>query len=400
MVGRRVREAGPLEPLRVGIEAELRRLGYSEGRTGQLLLLVTHLGRWMDERRMSCGDLNDEVVAEFFATSGRSWCRSPRSLAPVVAYLRAVGAAPVAAATRVGCTPAEIELWESFRRWCVHQRGLQPATAEVYVERAEACLRRWRPDGEIAVAELDASGVLAAIRSAAATMPGPSLRSTVTALRSLFRFLHATGRVRWSLVEAVPALKGRVRMTLPSPPPEQVAGRLVASCDTAKATGRRDAAILVVLSRLGLRAQEVASLCLEDIDWRRGEMRVAGKGGKVEVVPLPVDVGEALASYLSGDRPTTSSRAVFVKAVAPFGPLSSDGVSAVVRLACVRAGLSRLGPHRLRHMVATATLRAGAPLAEVSQLLRHNSAATTGIYATADAASVAALARPWPVPAR
>ena len=170
-------------------------------------------------------------------------------------------------------------------------------------------------------------------------------------------------------------------MIPPSPAPEEVAGRLVGSCDVARATGRRDAAILVVLARLGLRAQEVASLCLDDIDWRRGEMRVAGKGGKVEVLPLPVDVGEALVSYLSGGRPTTGCRAVFVKAVAPFGPMSSEGIGGVVRLSCERAGLSRLGPHRLRHLVATATLRAGASLAEVAQLLRHDSVATTGIYA-------------------
>ena len=208
MVGRRVRVAGPLEPFRAGIEAELRRLGYSEGRAGQLMLLVTHVGRWMDERRLACSELTDEVVAQFFATSRRSWCRSPRSLTPILAYLRAVGAAPAVPAKQVGRTPVEVELWDSFRRWCVDQRGLKPATAEVYLARAEACLRGWRADGEIIVSELDARGVLDAVRAAAVTMPGPSLRCTVTALRSLLRFLHATGRVQWSLVEAVPALEG------------------------------------------------------------------------------------------------------------------------------------------------------------------------------------------------
>jgi len=400
MTGKLVQTGGPLGPFRAGIEAELGRLGYSQGRAGQLMLLVGRVSRWMDERLLACGDLTDDAVAEFFATSGRSWCRSRRSLTPILGYLRAVGAAPPVQRKRVGRVPSEVELWEAFRRWCVDQRGLMPATADLYVARAEACLRGWEPDGEIIVSQLDARAVLAAVRAAADTLPGPSLRSTVTALRSLLRFLHTTGRVSRPLVDAVPALKGRVRMIPPSQVSTDVADRLVASCDLATATGRRDAAILVLLARLGLRAQEVASLCLEDIDWRRGEMRVTGKGGKVEVLPLPVDVGEALVSYASGGRPRTGSRAVFVKAVAPFGPMSSDGIGAVVRVACDRAGVARFGPHRLRHMVATATLRAGAPLIEVAQLLRHDTVATTGIYASVDPASVAALARPWPEAAR
>lgn len=400
MMGRRVQLDGPLGPFRAGIEAELGRLGYSEGRTGQLMLLVGHVSRWMNERRLACGDLTDDAVAEFFATSRRSWCRSPRSLTPILGYLRAVGAAPAVQRKRVGRIPSEVELWEAFRRWCVDQRGMMQATADVYVERAEACLRGRESDGEIIVSELDARAVLAAVRAAADTLPGPSLRCTVTALRSLLRFLHATGRVPRPLVEAVPPLKARVRMILPSPVSTEVADRLVASCDTATATGCRDAAILAVLARLGLRAQEVASLRLDDIDWRRGEMRVTGKGGKVEVLPLPVDVGEALASYLSGGRSRTDCRAVFVKAVAPFGPMSSDGIGGVVRVHCDRAGLARFGPHRLRQLVATATLRAGAPLMEVAQLLRHDTVATTGIYANVDPASVAALARPWPEAAR
>jgi len=399
MRGRPVR-GGPLEPLRAGIEAELERLSYSEGRVRQLMLATAHLSRWMDERRLACGDLTEDGVAEFLATSRWSWCRSPRSLTPVLEHLRAVGEAPAVTIKRLGRTPAEVELWDSFRRWCVDQRGLKVATAEAYVSRAEACLKAWRPDGEIVVGELDAGAVLAAVRAAADTMPGPSLRCTVTALRSLLRFLHATGRVRRALVEAVPALKGRVRTTLPSPVTEQVAERLIASCDRATAAGRRDAAILVVLARLGLRAGEVASLSLDDVDWRRGEVAVTGKGGKVEALPLPVDVGEALAGYLSGARPATTCRALFVAAVAPFGPMSRDGVGAVVRLSCDRAGVPRFGPHRLRHLVATATLRAGASLAEVAQLLRHDHSATTALYASVDPLSVAALARPWPGTAR
>jgi len=396
MAGGRVRVGGPLEPLRGGIQLELAAQGYSEGRADQLMLLVAHLSRWMEEHGLVCADLSVEVVAKFFAACGRSWCRSPRSLAPVLAHLRSIGAAPPAPAVRVGRTAAEVELWDSYRRWCVDQRGLKASTAEGYARRADACLRGWRPDREIALGELDGPAVLAAIRVAADNLPGPSFRCTVTALRSLLRFLHATGRTERPLVGAVPRLKGRVRTVVPSPVSEEVAEQLVASCKTTTPTGRRDAAILVVLVRLALRAQEVADLSLDDIDWRRGEVTVAGKGGRVDVMPLPADVGQAIADYLTGGRRAAPTRALFVKAVAPFGPMSSDGVAAVVRLCCHRAGLPRVGPHRLRHMVATETLRAGAPLAEVAQLLRHADVTTTTIYAAVDPVSVAALARPWP----
>jgi integrase/recombinase XerD len=392
----RVRVSGPLEPFKDGIEEALVAQGYSPGRMGQLMLLVAHLSRWLGERGLGCGDLSDEIVGDFFAVSRRSWCRSPRSLAPVLVYLRAIGAAPPAGTTLVGRTPAEAELWGSFRRWCVEQRGLKALTAEVYVWRCEACLRGWWPDDEITVGDLDGVAVLGAVRVAAESLPGPSLRCTVTALRSLLRFLHATGQTASPLVGAVPPMKGRVRTNLPSVMSEAAAEQLVASCDTTTVIGRRDAAILVVLVRLALRAHEVAGLTLDAVDWRRGEVAVAGKGGRVEVLPLPVDVGEAITGYLTDGRPATTWRELFLKATAPFGPISSDGVGAVVRLSCDRAGLPRVGPHRLRQMVATSTLRAGAPLAEVAQLLRHSDVATTSIYAAVDPVSVAALARPWP----
>jgi integrase/recombinase XerD len=135
---------------------------------------------------------------------------------------------------------------------------------------------------------------------------------------------------------------------------------------------------------------------LGDIDWRHGEMTVRGKGGRRDQLPLPVEVGEAIAAYLRGGRPATSSRAVFFTATAPVRPLSADGVALLVRRACDRAGVGRVGPHRLRYTVATETLRAGAPMSEVAQLLRHANQATSSIYASADQGAVAALAQPWP----
>jgi site-specific recombinase XerD len=173
--------------------------------------------------------------------------------------------------------------------------------------------------------------------------------------------------------------------------------RLLASCDRGTPGGRRDYAILTVLARLGLRAGEVAGLELDDLDWRGGEIIVRGKGNRAERLPLPADVGEAVAGYLRAGRPATAAgRTVFVRVKAPRRALTKGGVTQVVAAAGRRAGLGPLSAHRLRHTVATELLRAGAPLAEIGQLLRHRSALTTAIYAKVDRDALRTIARAWP----
>jgi site-specific recombinase XerD len=176
---------------------------------------------------------------------------------------------------------------------------------------------------------------------------------------------------------------------------EQVAA-LLAGCDRSTVMGRRDFAILTLLARLGLRGHEVAALRLDDVDWRAGELVVRGKARRLERLPLPRDVGQPLADYLRHGRPRCMCRSLFLRARAPQEPLSAAGVRSVVHHACDRAGLPRVGAHRLRHGVATQMLRAGAPLAEVAQVLRHADQATTVIYAKVDRVALATLARPWP----
>jgi integrase/recombinase XerD len=166
----------------------------------------------------------------------------------------------------------------------------------------------WRPDTEFSVADLDGRGVLTTVRAAADVLPGPSLRGLVTALRSFLRFLHATARSSASLVAAVPAMKSWPRTALPLAIPAAEARRLVAGCDPATARGRRDAAVLIVLIRLGLRAGEVARIELDDIDWRHGEMAIRGKGRRLDRLPVPVEVGEAIAAYLRGGVDVESCR--------------------------------------------------------------------------------------------
>jgi integrase/recombinase XerD len=393
-----IRVGGVLEPFRDGVHEALKASGYSISRTDHLLLLTAHVSRWLDEHGLHAGDLTDVAVEQFFGDfcSHHRWCSSPRSFSPVLAHLRSVGAAPPAGVPGAGGVWGELLV--GFRHYLVEQRGLTQATAHAYAKYSEACIRTWWPDGRIAVEALGAADVIAVVRSGADVMPPPTLRCMVTALRSLLRYFHATGMTNCSLVEAVPAMASWPPTALPSTFTAADAAGLVASCDLATVIGRRDAAVLRVLARLGLRANEVAGLTLDDIDWRAGELRVAGKGGRVDLLPLPADVGEAIAAYLGGRRPLSGSsgRALFLSTMAPFGPIGRSAITVIVYLACDRAGMGRVGPHRLRHMVATETLRAGAPLSEVAQLLRHAAVSVSAIYALPDPETVAALARPWP----
>ncbi|MDA8282407.1 MAG: tyrosine-type recombinase/integrase [Actinomycetota bacterium] len=389
---------GPLAPFAAGIEEALAAEGYLEESALPLLRLLSELSGWLTERSLGAADLTGEVIDRFFANGGGRRCqrRSPRSLKLILKFLASLGVVTSEGVARLGRDEIESELLEAFGVWCVAQRGLTATTAEQYVMRMAAFLKLWRPDGEVTIAEMDGRAVLATVRTASEVMPGPSLRCMVTALRSFLRFLYVTDRLSVLLVAAVPPLKCRPRTALPSAIPAADARRLVGCCDTTTSRGRRDAAVLLVLLRLGLRASEVARLELDDIDWRHGEITIKGKGGHGDVLPLPVEVGEAVAVYLHEGRPSSSSRSLFLTAVAPLRSLSCDGVALLVRRACGRAGVAQCGPHRLRHTLATETLRAGAPMAEVAQLLRHADQATSAIYAAADEAAVAALVRPWP----
>ena len=170
-----------------------------------------------------------------------------------------------------------------------------------------------------------------------------SVKRIVSALRSFLGFLYVEGLISQPLAQAVPSPPGWTLTGLPKTLPDSEVAALLASCDAERPAGRRDLAILTLLARLGLRAGEVAALRLDDIDWRRGELVVRGKAGRVDRLPLPADVGEKIAAYLRDGRPESAEcRAVFITALAPHGPLSPGGVTTVV--AAAGAGRARHDP--------------------------------------------------------
>jgi len=187
--------------------------------------------------------------------------------------------------------------------------------------------------------------------------------------------------------------------TLPKSITSDQVERLLEACDRRNAVGRRDYAILLMLARLGLRAGEIVAMDLEDLDWDTGELVVRGKGGRRDRLPLPRDVGAAVAAYLRLGRPTCSTRRVFIRMRAPLrGFANSIAICTIVERALTRAELDppRKGAHLLRHTLACTMLRGGASLAEIGEILRHRSPDTTAIYAKVDVTALRALAPAWP----
>jgi integrase/recombinase XerD len=390
----RVVIVGPLAVFADRFAAELERLGYSPFTAVEQVRLMAQLSCWMEDGGVDVADLTVSRAQAFLAERrehGRAHRCSPRALDPLLGFLRGLGVAPQA-------TPTPIEnaidrLFAEFEDHLAADRGLSDRTVAGYRRVARVFLADRFPDGELRLDRLTAADVSAFMLAQAGWRTPGSLSTTVTGLRALLRFLYLRGYTPLALAAAVPAVaqpRPRVLRTLS---PEEV-DKLLASCDQSTAIGLRDHAIVTVLARLGLRAGEVAGLCLEDIDWRAGELVVRGKGSHGRL-PLPVDVGLALADYLHQRRPVGDFRNVFLQATAPYGPLGRSGISSVVQHACRRAGVIEVRAHRLRHSAAMQMHRAGAGLIEIGQVLRHRHTFTTAIYARADTDALIELARPW-----
>ena len=390
---------GPLAGYADGFRAELNRLGYTPLTAAGHVRLMAHLDRWLAVRDLGASALTPAIVDTYFAdrrAAGYVNERTPRALQPLVGYLRRLGV--LAADGPVVGTTASERLLARYRDYLVRERGLAAATVELNVRLVRPFLleRTDARDGELDLGHVTAAEVAEWVVTQSRQRPR-SVTRIVTAMRSLLGFLHVDGVLEQSLAAAVPSVPGWTLTGLPKWLTDDQLAALLASCDRDTATGRRDFAILTVLVRLGLRAGEVAALSLEDIDWRRGEITVRGKGNRHDRLPLPVDVGQVIIAHLGGGRPAAAQdRAVFLRAQAPYRALSSVAVTTVVAAAGRRAGIGRIGAHRLRHSAATAMLRSGGSLAEVGQALRHARPLTTAIYAKVDFEALRELARPWP----
>jgi integrase len=313
----------------------------------------------------------------------------------LLGYLRELGVASLAVPAAPS-TPTEV-LIARYSLYLLQRRGVARSTVRNYVGVARVFLAdRDRVRGGLALSELDGQAVSEFVLRESRRSSVGSAKCMVTRLRALLRFLHVDGEVEQDLAGAVPSVASWRLVSLVKALDDRSVQRLLARCDRRTRVGRRDFAILTLLSRLGLRAGELAALQLQDVDWRAGEVLIRGKGNRQERLPLPADVGEALAGWLERGRPRCDSVFVFTRLRAPLGGLSAGAVSQIVRRACGRAGLPMVGAHRLRHTAATEMLRAGGSLTEVGQVLRHRGRDVTSIYAKVDRRALAAVVQPWP----
>lgn len=393
----RVRVVEPLAPYARGFCAELIERGWARSSALQQMKLIASLSRWMAAEQVAAAELTPDRVQQFVqwrCAAGYRHFRSPSGLVPLLAYLRGLGAMPDPV---VPAADGPIDrLVERYRGYLFGERGLAGGTVRYYERVARLFLAQISASrGELDLGRLGSGEVGRFVLEQCAARSVGSAKNVVMALRSLLRFLHLDGATAGDLSGAVPAVAPQSR-SLPRALEPRVVARLLASCDRRTRTGRRDFGVLIVLARLGLRAGEVAAIELSDIDWLAGELLVRGKGGRRERLPLPVDVGQALASYVQRGRARVGCERLFLRVKAPTGGLSGSGVSGVVHAACRRCGLPLVGAHRLRHTAATETLRAGASLEEIGQLLRQRSTFTTAIYAKVDRERLGELARPWP----
>ena len=256
--------------------------------------------------------------------------------------------------------------------------------------------------GPIDLSKLTVAQVIESVRHLVLPISRKRAKVMTSALRAFLRYARYQDLIRSNLAAGVPAIADWSAASIPKGLPPEHVKRALAACDRKGVIGRRDYAILLLLARLGLRAGEVCSLQLEDIDWDAGSLTVRGKGNYRAQLPLPTDVGKAIAAYLKHGRQCSLSRSLFLKTCAPVANLNSGTIGLIVNKVLARAGINgcRKGAHQFRHALATKMLRQGASLAEIGEILGHQRPQTTAIYAKVDIAALRMLAFPWPGGAR
>jgi integrase/recombinase XerD len=376
---------GPLARYEAPFRRDLVQAGYAPRSVRNLVRAMARASRWLEARGLQADGITPPVADDLEA--------GVPGTGPVLRFLRHVGVAGAGAGSEAGPVAA---LLAEFGAWLAGERGLSPVTVRGYRKHARVFLAGLAEPLDGALQRLDAGQVTSFMLGYCQGRNTESAKAMVTAIRALLRFLHVSGRTPVLLAGAVPAVAGWRLASLPRGLAAGQVARLLDGCDRDTVTGRRDYAILTVLARLGLRGAEAAAVQLGDIDWRAGEVMIRGKGARLDRLPLPVPVGEALAAWLTGGRARCGSPAVFVTVRAPYRQLSPEAVRAIMGRACDRAGVARRGAHRLRHSLATEMLRAGASLPQVGQVLRHRSQLATSVYAKVDENALRVLARPWP----
>lgn len=392
---------GPLSANVAGFAKWARDEGYASPSRWRKVFLAAGFSRWLGQQAVSVGRISSEHVARYLRSHvGPMQIRrgDAATLRQFIDLLRRQGVVPPEKILPCRLTPVE-RAADAFARYLRNERALAEAAVVNYVPFVRRFLADRFGDRPVRLSRLCADNVVGFVQRQAPRLHLKRAKLLTTALRSFLRYARYRGGITCDLAAAVPTVANWSMASIPRAIPAEAVRRLLASISQRTATGRRDYAILLVLARLGLRAGEVVRLELEDIDWNAGSLSVQGKGDQRCALPLPAEVGAAIAAYLRYGRPPSSSRRVFLRAKAPIrGLLGAQAISSLVRHNLIRADIQAPthGAHQFRHALATEMLGHGASLTEIGEVLRHRNPQTTMIYAKVDLKSLRTLALPWP----
>ena len=391
---------GPLADYLDEFAIYLDRQGYKRHLLSRQIRVVAKFSQWLSVEQIPIATINEKHIRCFFDLAAHSRCvraGEPAALQHFLSFARKQGFIdPFSEPEPI--TPVEQSV-RAFATYLQCDRGLSSPTLRKYCPFIEQFLSTRFSHGPVEYDALRPRDVIEFIQQQAAHLSPAVSKSATTALRAFFRYLRHSGQLPCDLVAAVPSVPNWTMTGIPRAiAPEHVCA-VLERCPRDTPTGRRDFAILLLLARLGLRAGEIVSLCLESIDWGAGAIHIHGKGGHIATLPLPADVGEAISDYVCNGRPKCDSRRLFLRAIAPVRGLGGgQTVTTIVRSAIHRAGLDtpHHGTHQFRHALAADMLRHGADLTEIAGILRHRHIKTTGIYAKVDFAALRPLSLPWP----
>jgi len=394
-------QIGSLTPYIDPFAQYLLKQGYADTTARDKMRVVAKLSQWMEQQQFILDSLNEQKISVFLQELHLHEHRPRRgdttTLRELLRLLRDSSAVPETCTANDPCALEQLE--DSFTCYLAQERGLTKATINNYVPVVHHFLTAHFGDDVLKTELLCVRDVTQFILNNLCNLAPKSAQLGVTALRCFFRFLYQRGKLDMDLAAALPTVANWHSSEVPKFITPQEVEQLLQSCNQNCLCQQRDYTVLLLLARLGLRAGEVVHLTLDDIDWHASLITIQGKGGRIDQLPLPMDVGEALVSYLRSGRPRCTTRRLFVRVRAPYiGFASSVSIDSIVRRALHRAGLEppHKGAHLLRHSLATGMLRNGASLAEIGQILRHRLTQTTEIYAKVDQATLRALAQPWP----
>lgn len=375
--------------------------GYAFASVGLQTRIAAFFSQWLGKKDVRLLDVSTDHVSRFLqqrARTQRSTSIDRATLRYLIEFLRQGNIIPPAKVTPARLAPID-HCVQGFERYLREDRALAESTIIHYVPFIRDLLKHRFGEGPVKLLRLAAADIVRFVQGQAQRLPVKQAKLMTTALRSFLRYARYRGELTLDLAAAVPIVANWSRASIPRAiPPEQIR-QLLSSIDRHTAMGRRDYAILLLLARLGLRAGAVVGLELDDIDWSTGQLRVRGKRGRPSELPLPTEVGKAIAAYLRRGRPPSASRRVFLRVRAPHrGFQESSSVSTLVGHALKRAGINAptCGAHQFRHGLASEMLRHDASLAEIGVLLGHAHPDTTRIYTQIDLKALRALAQRWP----